>query len=126
MRASRKGGPTPQAVAGYADRIEAALRNLGVWQAHPLPPERMDSGEAFAQDTMAFTEWLQFVFPPGVREAAARGAFPQSSEVGVQAAREFDGWPEAGPVTTLLSEFDALFERRRRGWAGPARLGGGT
>jgi uncharacterized protein YqcC (DUF446 family) len=115
MPASRKGGPDPRVIAGYADRIEAELRRLGVWRRDPLPPERMDFAQAFAQDTMAYPEWLQFVFLPAVREAVATGEFPEGSEVGAQAVREFDGWPEAGPLTTLLSEFDALFERRQRG-----------
>jgi len=61
-------------------------------------------------DTMTFTQWLQFVFLPRVREAAASGEFPNSSSVGAQAVREFDGEPDADHLVTLLSEFDALFD----------------
>jgi uncharacterized protein YqcC (DUF446 family) len=66
--------------------------------------------QAFAMDTMTFTQWLQFVFIPRVREAAATNQFPSTSSVGAQAVREFDGDPNAERLVTLLSEFDALFD----------------
>jgi uncharacterized protein YqcC (DUF446 family) len=70
----------------------------------------MQFEQAFAMDTMAFTQWLQFVFLPRVREAAAANQFPSSSSVGTQAVREFDGDPSAGDLTNLLCEFDGLFD----------------
>ena len=100
-----------QAVVRYADRIEAEMRSIGFWQNEPLRPEQMEFTQAFAMDTMAFTQWLQFVFLPRVREAAAANQFPSSSSVGTQAVREFDGNPEAGDLITLLAEFDALFDQ---------------
>ncbi len=60
-------------------------------------------------DTMAFTEWLQFVFLPRVRECSQTGEFPATGQVSVQAIREFDGWHEASDLVSLLCEFDALF-----------------
>jgi uncharacterized protein YqcC (DUF446 family) len=97
-------------VLRYADLIEAEMRRIGYWQNQPLRPEQMQFKQAFAMDTMAFTQWLQFVFLPRVREAAAANQFPASSSVGTQAIREFDCDPNAGDLTTLLAEFDALFD----------------
>ena len=97
-------------VIRYADLIEAEMRRLGYWQNQPLRPEQMQFKQAFAMDTMAFTQWLQFVFLPRVREAAATNQFPSSSRVGTQAIREFDCDPNAGDLTTLLAEFDGLFD----------------
>jgi len=99
-----------QDVLRYADRIEAEMRSIGYWQSQPLRPEQMEFTQAFAMDTMVFTQWLQFVFLPRVREAAATDSLPSSSSVGTQAVREFDGDPNAGDLTTLLAEFDALFD----------------
>ena len=98
-----------QNVAHYADQIEAEIRSIGMWQSRPLQPEQLDFKQAFAMDTMTFSQWLQFIFLPRVREAAAANDFPSSSSVGVQAVREFDGRPDAGQLITLLSEFDGLF-----------------
>ena len=78
-----------------------------------LSEDQFDFNEAFGADTMTFTEWLQFVFLPAIRDAIQTGGFPQHSQVGAHAVREFDGWTEAGPLLTLLSDFDAFIERRR-------------
>lgn len=86
------------------------MRRIGFWQDESLRPEQLKSTKAFDMDTMAFPQWLQFVFLPRVREAAASNRFPSSSSVGAQAAREFDGEPSAGKLLTLLAEFDALFD----------------
>ena len=98
-----------RAIAAKADAIEAELKRLWVWQPGPLAPEKARFTQAFGMDTMAFTEWLQFVFLPRVRECLETGDFPASSQVGVHAIREFDGWDEASGLVSLLCEFDALF-----------------
>lgn len=104
--------PTPlkQRAARYADEIEGEMRSIGMWQDQPLRPEQLKFKQAFGMDTMTFTQWLQFVFLPRVRESVAANSFPRSSSVGAQAVREFDGYPEANRLITLLSEFDALFQ----------------
>lgn len=94
----------------YAALIEAEMRRIGLWQEQPLRSEQMNFAWAFAMDTMTFAQWLQFVFLPRVREAAAANDLPSSSSVGTQAIREFDGDPNAGDLIELLAEFDALFE----------------
>jgi uncharacterized protein YqcC (DUF446 family) len=99
-----------QNVIHYADRIEAEMRRIGWWQSESLRPERLNFKQAFAMDTMTFAQWLQFIFLPRIREAAAANEFPSSSSVGAQAAREFDGDPDAGGLVSLLSEFDTLFD----------------
>ena len=104
--------PTPlqRKVSRYADEIEGEMRSIGMWQDQPLRREQLNFKQAFGMDTMTFTQWLQFVFLPRVRESVAANSFPGSSSVGAQAVREFDGHPQADRLITLLSEFDALFE----------------
>jgi uncharacterized protein YqcC (DUF446 family) len=75
-----------------------------------LRSEQYEFRQAFAMDTMAFSQWLQFIFVPRVKEIIAEsGQFPAQSMVGAQAVREFDTQPNAGRLVELLSEFDALF-----------------
>ena len=104
--------PTPlqEKATRYADQIEAEMRSIGMWQEAPLQPKQLNFQQAFAIDTMTFAQWLQFVFLARVREAIAGNSFPQGSSVGAQAVREFDGYPDADRLITLLSEFDALFD----------------
>ena len=90
--------------------IEAEMKRSGLWQSHPLAPEQYDFQQAFAMETLAFSQWLQFIFIPRVRDIIqTRGDFPSSSSVGAQAVREFDGFEEATGLVSMLSEFDALF-----------------
>jgi uncharacterized protein YqcC (DUF446 family) len=102
--------PDSQVVLSQIAKIEFEMRRVGLWQAEPLQPEQYQFSEAFAMDTMAFPQWLQFIFIPRVEDSAAGGKFPSSSQVAIQAMREFDGLPEAPRLVTLLSEFDALFQ----------------
>jgi uncharacterized protein YqcC (DUF446 family) len=90
--------------------IETEMKRIGFWQAEPLGPAQYNFQRAFAMDTMAFSQWLQFIFIPRVNEIiASEGQFPEQSMVGAQAVREFDSYPEASDLIRLLSEFDALF-----------------
>jgi uncharacterized protein YqcC (DUF446 family) len=99
-----------QDVTRYADLIESEMRRIGFWQREPLRPEQLKFTQAFAMDTMAYAQWLQFIFLPRAREAAASNQFPSSSSVDAQAVREFDGNPNADALVTLLAKFDALFD----------------
>jgi uncharacterized protein YqcC (DUF446 family) len=101
--------PDSQTVLSKIAGIEAEMHHIGLWQAEPLQPEQHQFAEAFAMDTMAFSQWLQFIFVPRVKDSAVSGNFPSTSQVAVQAMREFDGMPEASHLVTLLSEFDAQF-----------------
>lgn len=105
------GPPSHEAVAAKLDEIEAEMKRIGMWQEQPPRPEQFSFTQPFAMDTMAFEQWLQFVFVPRVRDlVAARGAFPPYSQVAVQAVREFDAHPlDTARLHTLLHEFDRLF-----------------
>jgi uncharacterized protein YqcC (DUF446 family) len=94
------------AIAG----VEAEMKSIGYWSTAALLPEAYDFHQAFAMDTMAFSQWLQFVFIPRVRSIVdQRSEFPAKSMVAAQAVREFDGDTNATRLVSLLSEFDALF-----------------
>ena len=101
--------PPPAKVLEKVSQIEAEMRQIGMWRAEPLNPEQYEFHSAFAMDTMTFSQWLQFVFIPKVKEAAKANQFPAKSQVSAQALREFDTLPAADRLITLLSEFDALF-----------------
>jgi uncharacterized protein YqcC (DUF446 family) len=93
-----------------ADRIEAELKRIGMWQEAPLPEDRFEDMGAFGYKTMAFEQWLQFVLLPRVRDIiASEDDFPEESEVGVYALRAFDSYPDADGLSELLIAFDSLF-----------------
>jgi uncharacterized protein YqcC (DUF446 family) len=95
--------------------METEMKRIGYWSLGPLPEEAYDFQQAFAMDTMAFSQWLQFILIPNVRSIIEqKGDFPSESMVGVQAAREFDGDANASYLVSLLSEFDALFRKGKK------------
>ena len=109
-RSAGRRSPDYGVVAAKLDEIEQEMKRVGLWQEGPLEPERYNFSSAFAMDTMSFDQWLQFIFVPRVRGIISEGGkFPASSSVGAQAVREFDTYPNAQRLISLLSEFDSLF-----------------
>ena len=103
--------PDRETVNARIDEIEVEMRRIGLWSEKPPAPEAFDFHRAFAMDTMAFSQWLQFIFVPRVNQIIESGEpFPTHSSVGAQAVREFDGEPDASHLCTLLSQFDHLIE----------------
>ncbi len=99
------------AAASLLDKIESELKAIGYWQSSPLPQEKFDNMGAFGMNTMAFSQWLQFVFLPQARKAVSgEREFPSHSHVAAQAVREFDGDTNAADLVSLLCEFDAVVE----------------
>jgi uncharacterized protein YqcC (DUF446 family) len=97
--------------------IEQEMKRIGYWQSEPLRPEQYEFRSAFAMDTMAFSQWLQFIFIPRVKNMIETGQkFPPDSQNGAQAVREFDGDDRAQELVTLLSEFDEIIRRGSSGW----------
>jgi uncharacterized protein YqcC (DUF446 family) len=86
--------------------IEAEMRRTGWWRSAPEAPV---VGGAFGQPSMSFTEWIETVLVPRLRQVAAGEIDPpNSSYVAVAAAREIDNDDEAGPLLELLSRVDRL------------------
>jgi uncharacterized protein YqcC (DUF446 family) len=103
--------PDSALIKASIDKIEAEMKTAGMWSESPLPPEAYDFHQAFAMDTMAYSQWLQFVFVPRVNDLITSGGqFPSRSMVGTQAIREFDGDERAAGLVELLCRFDSLFD----------------
>lgn len=101
------------ALAAQLDAIETELRRIGYWQDTPIEPQKMQFNRAFGADTMAFSQWLQFVFVPNARAMLAPDRTPpERSMVAAYAVRELDGCDEALELCSLLSTFDATIEAR--------------
>jgi uncharacterized protein YqcC (DUF446 family) len=102
--------PTYENVLKKLELIENEMKKINLWQAEPLKEEQYDFRAAFALDTMAYSQWLQFIFIPRVHKIInEKGEFPSSSQVGTQGMREFDGINEAQRLVELLNDFDGLF-----------------
>jgi uncharacterized protein YqcC (DUF446 family) len=100
-----------ESVRRKLEEIVEEMGHLGLTDVAAPPPEAYENMGAFGIHTMAFPQWLVHVFLPRVRGLLETdGPWPNTSMVGLQALREFDGWVAAERLVTLLHEFDELFQ----------------
>lgn len=95
-------------VLAKLDEIEAEMKRIGFWSHTP----EMTGDDSFLE-APSFELWLQCVFLPHAREAAGQGTYPERSQVGLMALRQYDYHsyiPEAQNLLKLLNEFDQLIE----------------
>lgn len=86
-------------------RIEAELKHHELWQEHYPEPERLASQQPFAVDTLAFHQWLQFIFLPRMH-ALVEGQRPLPKNIGVS--------PMAAQVySAKLEQYEQLVEALR-------------
>jgi uncharacterized protein YqcC (DUF446 family) len=110
-------GTTRERIQAKIAEIEDEMKRIGYWQSDSLRPEQYQFHMAFAMDTMAFSQWLQFIFIPRVKSILESGEkVPRDSQNAAQAVREFDGDDNAYNLITLLSDFDEIIRQGSSGW----------
>lgn len=90
--------------------IERELRVLGWWADAAPSAEALSSPEPFCVDTLAFEEWLQWIFLPKMKIILESGAdLPQVSGIRPMAEMAFRERPvEVRALLESLGEFDRL------------------
>jgi uncharacterized protein YqcC (DUF446 family) len=94
-------------VASALMDIEAALRQLHLWQSEPAPAEALRSEQPFAVDTLQFEQWLQFIFLPKIRFLVDQEQpLPGQCSIAPMAEESFRGRQLA--VTELLAALENI------------------
>lgn len=93
--------------------IERELRMLGVWASLPPAPEALASQEPFCVDTLAFDQWLQWVFLPRMKHILERGEpLPTVSGILAMAEMVYKDQPQrVAGLFEALEVFDQLISR---------------
>ncbi len=87
--------------------IEQSMRAADLWHASAPSPAAMASRTPFCADTLAFSEWLQFVFIPRMREIIEHnGPLPGASAIAPLAEEALAEQPGKQAVVDRLREFD--------------------
>ncbi|MGM0571437.1 YqcC family protein [Marinobacter sp.] len=101
---------SPDIFSDVADRllsIEAEMRRIEVWSSEPPSDEALASTQPFCIDTLAFTEWLQFVFLARMKVIVEQGhGLPDVSGIAPMAEEYFRARPESGE--RLVRELEAI------------------
>ncbi|MFW5825755.1 MAG: YqcC family protein [Marinobacter sp.] len=100
----------PDTYADVADcllAIEAEMRRIKVWSSEPPPQSALASTQPFCIDTLAFTEWLQFVFLARMKVIVEQGhRLPEVSGIAPMAEEYFRNRPEPGEH--LVRQLEAI------------------
>jgi uncharacterized protein YqcC (DUF446 family) len=99
------------AVAEQLLLVERELRVLGWWSEMPPSAEALASQQPFCVDTLAFEEWLQWIFLPRMKVILEAGEeLPRVS--GIQPMAEMvyreRSVQQIGALLAALEEFDRL------------------
>jgi uncharacterized protein YqcC (DUF446 family) len=101
---------SPEVFSDVADcllNIEAEMRRIEVWSSEPPSEQALASTQPFCIDTLAFTEWLQFVFLVRMKVIVERGhGLPDVSGIAPMAEEYFRARPEPGE--RLVWELEAI------------------
>lgn len=100
--------PDRHRLADVVLAIEAEMRRAALWRDRPPAPAAMASRTPFCADTLAFPEWLQFVFLPRMHRAIeGEEAPPEASAIAPMGEESLAGNER---LLRLLRAFDALIE----------------
>jgi uncharacterized protein YqcC (DUF446 family) len=96
--------------------IERELHLLGLWSAEPPSAQALSSQQPFCVDTLAFEEWLQWIFMPRMKEVIERGLqLPAVSGIREMGEVVFVDRLEAyAGLLDLLGAFDQLIADTQR------------
>lgn len=94
--------------------VERGMRALDLWEGVAPAPERLASEVPFCHDTLAFPQWLQWIFIPRFRALLEGGhALPAQCGVGPIAEMAFaDIDADTGDLLEQLRAIDRLVTRR--------------
>lgn len=95
-------------------QIEAEMRSLDLWDNRPPPPDALASTAPFCFDTLAFTQWVQWMLLPRLVRMIEQGQpWPERSEIGPLAEESFKELSQnTDRLLALMKDFDALINDR--------------
>jgi len=105
------------AVAELLIDIEAQLRQLGLWEREPPPPQALASDQPFSLDTLTLPQWLQFIFLPTLYRLLAEGQpLPERCGIAPMAQEYFRGLALASaPLEQTLLKIDRILSGEEGG-----------
>lgn len=90
--------------------LEKELRDQHLWQQQAPTPEAMQSNQPYCFDTMAFPQWLQWIYLPQLKKMVEEGEYlPQESDIGEYAEQALQQEQAAEKLLLILQAIDEAF-----------------
>ncbi|MEO0575720.1 MAG: YqcC family protein [Pseudomonadota bacterium] len=101
---------TRDALIAVTDSIEAELKRIELWASEPPSELALASEEPFCYDTLDFSNWMQWVFLPRMREALGDVRdMPDRSNIHAYAEEVLRSSPQqTDQLLFLIKTFDEL------------------
>ncbi|PWK49248.1 YqcC family protein [Pleionea mediterranea] len=102
-----------QELMSFIDELSSTMRQLNLWAEQPPEEYCFESTAPFCADTMAFEQWLQFVFIPRLQMLAEQqGTLPAPANILPMAEQVFKmDYQTKKPLLLLMAYFDRLSKR---------------
>ena len=104
----KKSSEKDKQVLSKLDEIESEMKRVNFWSDNP-PSFTVNN----YLEAPSFELWLQCIFLPHAREAAYKSKYPERSQVGLMAMRQYNYHSfveRAQPLLRLLNQFDKIIE----------------
>lgn len=93
----------------YLFELERLLNQHGLWSELSPHPDALQSSAPFACDTLAFEQWLQFIFIPKMRLLLEGGdALPTKMHLAPMAEQVWGTMPRYKKIIEMLALMDAF------------------
>jgi uncharacterized protein YqcC (DUF446 family) len=94
-------------------KLEQQLKQHQLWSNHSPSDVAMASSAPFACDTMAFEQWLQFIFIPKMTLLIdSKQPLPTNMAIAPMAQHLWQSTPERNDLIVLLAQFDQLLAEK--------------
>jgi uncharacterized protein YqcC (DUF446 family) len=98
-----------RALIAVVDGLEAELRRMRLWEPVPPSEELLASPQPFCVDTLALSQWLQWLLIPRMRKIfAGDGELPTASAIHPYAEDCFEHLDDPSNLLLLIERFDGL------------------
>jgi uncharacterized protein YqcC (DUF446 family) len=98
-----------RALIAVVDGLEAELRRMRLWEPVPPSQDLLASPQPFCVDTLALSQWLQWMLIPRMRKIfAGDGELPKASAIHPYAEDCFEHLDDPSNLLLLIERFDGL------------------
>ena len=98
-----------RALIAVIDALEAELRRMQLWEYAPPSDTQLASTQPFCVDTLALSQWLQWLLIPRMRRIfAGEGNLPTRSAIRPYAEDCFEHLDDPSALLVLIERFDGL------------------
>jgi uncharacterized protein YqcC (DUF446 family) len=106
-------GRRERELSAVIDGLEKELRRVQLWELEPPSEHLLESSQPFCVDTLALSQWIQWLLIPRMRRIlAGDGVLPTRSAISPYAADYFEHLDDGDALLALIERLDGLIRHQ--------------